>query len=228
MNRALCGVALAALACVGSAGSAIAQAWSLPIRGGWSSASLSGTDHLGSKSRNGFVASAGGELRFNEDLALEFDVAYAQKGASGTITNEIANSPSNPPQQNVYNFTGDVELDYVEFQAMVVGFFQGGDKLELCGRAGVSLGNLVTAKATGTYNGSPVDLDIKDTISSIDWAGVVGGGVRYEVKPVILTLDFIAEFGFTDINESVVVDNIRTQAFYTMLGVVIPLTGHEW
>jgi len=203
-----------------------AQTWNLPIRAGWSNAGLSGDAQLGSDNVNGFVGSFGAALRLNEDFGVEFDIAYAQKGGKGTITNEVNNSPSNPPQSDIYTIEGETNLDYLEFWAMVDGYLGVADQMELVGYLGVSLGNLVRAEASGTLNGSPFETDLKDGISAIDWAGLVGAGFRYELESVTLTIDFIAEIGFVDITEREDT-NISTQAYYTMIGVVFPLTREE-
>ncbi len=223
-NQFLGGIALgAALLLV--AASASAQTWSLPIRAGWSSASITGGNQLGSESVSGFVGSFGAALRLNPDVSVEFDIAYAQKGAKGTITNEVANSPSNPPQPGpIYNITGETSLDYLEFWGMVIGHLEVADQWELKGYLGVSLGNLLNAEVEGTANGEPIKLDINDGIKSADFAGLVGGGVAYQLKSITLTLDFIAELSFVDINDSVLDTDFKNRAYYTMLGVAIPLT----
>jgi len=207
---------------------ACAQSWSLPIRAGWSNASITGSNQMGSESVNGFVGSLGAELRFNKDFGIEFDIAYAQKGAKGTITNEVANSPSNPPQQNIFTFEGETSLDYVEFWAVLVGHLEVAKKAELKGYAGVALANLVSAEASGTANGTPVSFDLKDTLNSVDFTGIIGAGFAYDVGSVVLTIDFITDLGLTSINESVVADDFKTRAYYTMLGVVIPLSDELW
>jgi len=226
-NRFFGGTALGVVLVLGVA-SAHAQTWSLPIRAGWSNASISGGSQLGSERVNGFVGSLGAALRLNPDVSVEFDIAYAQKGAKGTITNEVANSPSNPPQPGpIYRIEGETSLDYLEFWGMVIGHLEVADQWELKGYLGVSLGNLLNAEVEGTANGEPIKLDVSDGLKSADWAGLVGGGIAYEIDPVVLTLDFFAELSFVDINASVLDTDFKNRAYYTMLGVAIPLGGVE-
>jgi hypothetical protein len=217
------GIALGAVLLL-MAASVNAQTWSLPIRAGWSNASITGGNQLGSESVNGFVGSVGAALRLNPDVSVEFDIAYAQKGAKGIITNEVANSPSNPPQPGpIYTIDGETSLDYLEFWGMVIGHFEVADQWELKGYLGVSLGNLLNAEVEGTANGDPIKLDISDGIKSADFAGLVGGGIAYELKSVTVTMEFMAELSFVDINDSVLPTDFKNRAYYTMLGVAIPL-----
>lgn len=226
-NRFLGGITLGA-ALLLIAASVSAQTWSLPIRAGWSNASITGGEQLGSESVNGFVGSFGAALRLNPDVSVEFDIAYAQKGAKGIIKNEVANSPSNPPQPGpIYKIDGETSLDYFEFWGMVVGHLEVADQAELKGYLGVSLANLLNAEVKGTANGQPIELDVKDGLQNADWSGLVDAGFAYEYKSVILTLDFIAEIGFVDINTSVLETDFKNRAYYTMLGVAIPLPSGD-
>ena len=101
------------------------------------------------------------------------------------------------------------------------------DKSNLKGYFGLSLSNLLSAEITGSYNGMPIEQDLSDGIRGIDWAALIGAGVTYDVKSVTLQLDFIGEFGLVNINQSVLDElNFKTQAFYAMLGVAIPI-HHE-
>ena len=213
---------------LGSANDSTAQSWSLPIRAGWSNARVTGDNQLGSESVNGFVGSFGAALRVNQDVSVEFDIAYAQKGSKGIITNEVANSPTNPPQQNIFTIDGETSLDYVEFWTMFIAHLPIADKSEVKGYLGLSLANLVNAEVKGTANGQPFEDDLRDGIRDIDWAGLIGAGITYDLKSVTLTLDFIAELGFININDSALDElNFKTRAFYTMLGVAIPLPTGE-
>lgn len=227
-NQFMGGIVLGA-ALLFVAADAGAQSWSMPIRAGWSSASITGGTQLGSESVNGFVGSLGAALRLNPDVSVEFDIAYAQKGAKGTITNEVANSPSNPPQPGpTYNFTGETSLDYFEFWALVNFHLEVADQWELKASLGVSLGNLLNAEIEGTADtGEAIKQDISDGLSSADWAGLVGAGVAYGLESITLTLDFFWEASFVDINNSVLTTEFKNQAYYAMVGVTIPLTSYE-
>jgi hypothetical protein len=204
---------------------AAAQSWSLPVRAGWSRAGVSGDQQLGSDFVNGFVGSVGAALRLNEEVSVEFDVAYAQKGGKGVISNEVAYNPSNPPPPGPQiTIVGETNLDYVEFWATVAGHLQLRGESELKGYLGISLGNLVNAEAKGTNNGQPFETDLKDGLSSIDWAGLFGLAYTYDFERVTIMADLIAEIGFTNINDSVLDVDFKTRAYYVMLGVAFPLT----
>lgn len=206
----------------------MAQSWSLPIRGGWSNGVTSGDPQLGDKRTDGFVGTFGAALRLNPEISIEFDLAYTQKGAEGTVTNEVASGPSSPPQPNVYTFNGETSLDYLEFWTMVVPHLHIADTSELKGYLGLSLNTLINSQVTGTFNGMAIDQDLSDGLRGIDSGVLVGAGITYDVKSVVLTLDFIAEFGLVNINQSVLEElDFKTQAFYTMLGVSIPLHHDE-
>jgi hypothetical protein len=170
-----------------------AQTWHLPVRAGWSRAGINGGNQLGSDYVNGFVGAVGAALRLNADVSVEFDVAYSQKGGKGTITNEVANSPSNPPQTGTFFIEGETSLDYLEFWAMVAAHLEVSDKSQLKDYLGVSLGNLLNATVEGTANGQPIDLDIKDGLKSVDWAGLVGAGFTYSLESVTVFIDVMGE-----------------------------------
>ncbi len=197
---------------------ATAQTWSLTARGGWSHAGLSG-DQWGGDYVNGIMGSIGAALRIDEDMSMEFDVAYTQKGAKGRF--EV---PSDPPLPGpLIIFEGEASLDYVEFWTLFAAHFGVAERSAVKGYLGVSLGTLLKAEATGTANGYPVEVDLEDELSSVDWAGIVGAGFTYSLSNVTVFVDVMAEIGFANINDTDVESSLSTRAYYTIVGVTIPL-----
>jgi hypothetical protein len=207
----------AAIVLTGASGAA-AQTWHLPIRFGSSHAGVDAGDELGSEYVDRFMTSIGAELRLDDDIGIQFDVVYAQKGAKGTFT--TPDLPSVPTA----TFVGEADLDYIEFWATFTARLEVAEKAALKGCLGVSLGSLIKAEATGTANGFPVEVDLEDFLSSVDWSGVAGVGFTYDLKSVTLFIDAIADIGFADINDLGVGDSVHTRAYYTTVGVAIPLT----
>lgn len=202
------------------ASSVTAQSWYLPVRFGLSHAGLDSDDQLGSQYVNGIMASVGADLRLDEDISIEFDVVYAQKGAQGTFT-----TPEDAPLPiPVATFVGEASLDYIEFWMTFAASLEVTEKAALKGYLGVSLGNLLKAEATGTANGFPVEVDLEDFLRDVDWSGIVGAGFTYDLWSIDVFIDVIADIGFADISDLGVGETVHTRAFYTTAGLAMPLT----
>ena len=144
---------LSAIAVMMTLGSGIANAaqWDGIVRIGWSNAKFLGGSRLGSDFNQGGTLGAAAELRLNKDFGLEFGLALTQKGGKGTVTNMIAQGPSNPPpSEPQYSADATTELDYLEFQFVPVIHVDLNDTWETKIYFGVAWAQLLRARVQGT------------------------------------------------------------------------------
>ncbi|MCZ6766353.1 MAG: hypothetical protein O7D32_05420 [bacterium] len=218
-------------------GSGVANAaqWDGIVRIGWSNAKFLGGSRLGSDFHQGGTISAATELRLNRDFGWEFGIALTQKGGQGTVTNMIAQGPSNPPPSTP-QYTADaiVDLDYLEFQIVPVIHIDLSESWETKIYVGAAWAQLLRARVEGTVTtleppqttpvSTPIDVDIEDQLSSVDFVGIIGAGLAVDWKKVAFVVDVRLEFGLRDIDE---LDNegdgIRTYAGLFTLGIEFPI-----
>ena len=203
-------------------GNAAAQGWKTRVYGGWSNANFhGGSKLLGSEDRNGFLAGAAAEYirEGQDDLGFELGVAYVQKGAKGKIEpNEV--DPEQPPFEST--FEGEAKLDYFEINFLFNFYLPVGAKSDIKLGIGPAFGMLTSAKAEGTLDGEPVEADLGDYLTDVDFGVVLAAGFVYDLKRVALSVDARADFGALSIDDTAQDHDLKTRSAGIVLGIVIP------
>ena len=202
-----------------------AQRWLMILRAGGDVSSLSG-DRLGGETITGFTAGIGAEIQANRSWGAEFNLAYVPKGGKGTITNEVASSPSNPPPPDpTIVIDGTAKLEYLEASISAVAHLSTGHTSEIRFYLGWSLGVLLNAEADGTAtsDGEPIELDLEGGVKSVDSSFLVGAGWFFEIKGHTFLVDYRSYIGATDINDSNLEGDLRTMTHIIQVGFQIPL-----
>jgi len=216
---AIIGLSLLALA---APRNAAAQVWDARVYGGWSNAGFYGGSNLyGTEDRNGFVGGAAVEyIRGGQDkMGYELGVAYVQKGAKGTIEpNEV--DPVQPPFKST--FEGEAKLDYFEINFLFNFYLPVGAKSDIKLGIGPAFGMLTSAKAEGTLDGEPVETDLGDYLTNVDFGVVVAAGFVYDLKRVALSVEGRADFGALSIDDTAQDHDLKTRSAGIVLGIVIP------
>ena len=197
--------------------------WMLDFRGGWCNSQLTGSERLSAgDSRNGLAFELSAELVLNKNVSWEFGLGVKQKGESGMFNSSASQNPGSPDED--LDFTGDVDLGYLTFDIIV----NAGMPVGYSGWAGlfggIGLGNLVNAQAVGTLNGQDADLDLEGVFKGQDFYGILGASYKYRFNNnVQLLIDYRAEIGLVDIDDTALQSGTYTFANIFMIGVGIPI-----
>ncbi len=205
---------------------AMAQSWKMRVSGGLSNANLyGGSTMFGSEDRNGFAALLAAEyLRQEEDTwGFEFGLGYVEKGAKG----QIQYNPADPyePLPEGFDLDGEFKLGYIELNLLFNAHLMTSKTTELRVYLGPSLGNLVSAKLTGTESGENVDEDIKDNIDTFDFGATAGVAFAYEFSKLSVYAEVRGIMGGTSITKEELESDVKTRTLLFMAGIEIPLTG---
>lgn len=206
-----------------------AQSLDAIFRAGWSNAKMSGSNRLGGENKNGATAGAAVELQLNQDFGWEFGVAWVQKGGKGQITNIVNTSPGNPlPSEPQILINANARLNYLDFQMLPTIHLPTGDKAEFQFQVGVALGVLLSGKASGDIiidneSQGPGEVDLKDGVNSIDWAGIAGAGFVFPFRQMDVHIDARVEIGFASIEDAGLDETLRTNAFLLTIGLGLPV-----
>jgi len=204
---------------------AAAQSWDMRPYGGLSNSDFyGGSKMLGRESRNGLAFGVGAELIRHEDdpIGWEFGVSYVQKGAKGTI--EVnPDDPHQPPDPDL-NFQGDVKLAYLQLEFLAVGHLYTSKTTEVRLYLGPTLGNRLSARAEGTSDGKPVDVDLSDNVKLFEWGWILGEGFNYNLGGWSLIFDVSGIMGVNSIGEAQLEGDLKTRTLLATVGVSLPLT----
>jgi hypothetical protein len=202
---------------------AAAQLWTFRGSAGYSNSSFyGGTKILGDEARNGIAAGITADYKreLGDVLSFEFGAFYVQKGAKGTIQYNPVD-PEQPPID--FTFNGTTKLDYLEFSFVLVAHIETSKDSEARLYMGPALGNLMSARADGVLDGETVDIDIKDSLESVEWGLIFGLGWSYYWEKIGVTIDLRNALGGTSIVGSSYPNDIKTRTHELLVGVAIPL-----
>lgn len=168
----------------------------LGILGGVNSATVGGKDAEDADRLTAFLFGVSVLKPFGSGWGIRPELLYSRKGAEAPIDDP--------------DFTGKakIKIDYLDVPILVQyeGKTSGGVRPHVY--AGPSVGFKVRCKLEGTGAGVTASMDCDDAdldIKSVDFAGVVGGGVALPIGNHFATLGVRYQHGFTDLeSESVV------------------------
>jgi opacity protein-like surface antigen len=131
--------------------------------------------------RTGFTLGAFGEVSFSENIAIQIEGMYTQKGGEGTNDSTGVTVP--------------IKIDYIEFPVLFVFKIPVNDKWSINGLAGPYIAFTTSAKAG--------DVDIKSSIKSTDFGSYIGLGAEVEVADgKSIEFDGRWGFGWTSMDDS--------------------------
>jgi hypothetical protein len=210
---------------------AAAQQWDWALRTGWTASTMSGSDRMGSESISAPTVGISAELWLNRDWGWEFATQYVQKGGEGTITNEVATSPGNPPPpEPTYTLQGTARLDYVEFSVAIAARLSLGKTTEARVFLGPSLGVLIRAQADGvlTSDSTHTEVDLDPSLQEVDFSGLLGASFAWEFKPdMTMLVEVRSLIGAVNINDSDIEGDLRTQVYEVLIGLELPITSMD-
>lgn len=190
--------------------------------GGTSSASFSGGDKnlLGDGTRDGGLAGLAFVIRVNPDYGFEADVRLTQKGGEGEVDiTDYTQANSGPTIVG----EGTTSLAYVEIPLMFTAQLGVSRNSHLRAFGGPSFNVLVSANFEGTIEGQEQNVDIKEGISSFDYAIVLGGGWVYDAGKATVWIDGRWVSSLTSIDDTAAERDIKNQSWEVALGVGFPL-----
>lgn len=195
--------AVTCLAIFGLGAETIDAQTTLGVRGGVSTAGLSGDidEVLGKSNRTGFTGGVFLDWGGTGLFGFQVGAQYSQKGAELDFGDAVA----------------DLSLSYLEIPAVIkLGVPLGAAKASLLG--GVGLGFNTGCDLEG-------DGDCGDDVSSTNWAGILGADVAFYLASVSLWFDGRYHFGLSDITDSADFDELKTRAWAFQAGLGFPLGG---
>jgi hypothetical protein len=210
---ALCGWLLAGPA-------AADTAWTVGFKGGLALANLTGDDMESGETdfRTGFVGGAFAQVDLSKNFGIRLEGLYHMQGASG----------------DTLNIDGSVNLDYIEFPLLLVGQIPASEKATVNAFAGPVLAFNTKAEVEISAGGVSGALDIKDDVSSIDFALAFGLGASFEAGSVIITVDGRYQMGLQTIDDGLATSlgepedfDIKNQGWAFMAGVGFPIGGQS-
>jgi hypothetical protein len=139
----------------------------------------------------GFIFGAAAELGIVSPIFLEIQLLYITKGE------DLAGQDQQGQQAEQI-----LTANYLEIPILVKAKFPAGPVNPYV-FLGPNIGLLLSANSEFTAGGQTQDTDIKDNLSSIDFALDFGAGVGIPIAPVVsLTFDVRYSLGLTDITEA--------------------------
>jgi opacity protein-like surface antigen len=216
------GLGLVLLCAFGLAMPASAQV-RLGLIGGLNLANVSIDPDSDPKASNLTAFGAGGvvHIRLAENLALQLEPMYLQKGAKqeGSFSD---------PNVGTISFDVKTKANYIEVPAMFKVAF-GTNTTKPYVMAGPTIGFLMSAKQTGSASAfgtvEQINEDIKDSVKSIDFGVGFGGGVSFPAGNNALFVEGRYTLGLTNINDDPedTETKINTKGIQIMAGITFPL-----
>ncbi len=149
------------------------------IKGGITSAKVTGDDTEGLDSRSGIVAGVFASLKLTHGLSLQPELLFVQKGAKGPMT--IGTTPVD----------ATIKLDYFELPVLLKYGFGGRGAMSPFLVGGVALSSVKSSKTEASVVGIPLLTGDSDNYNerSTDLGLVVGGGVDLTMGPTRLSIE---------------------------------------
>ncbi len=173
------------------------------------------------------TAFAGGgvvQFRLTENLALQFEPMYLQKGAR--VEGSFGDSDSD--SSLIFNVNVKARLNYLELPAMLKLALGAGTTRPYI-MAGPMLGLRLSAKETGSYSISGAkqeyDLDIKDQTKSLDFGAGFGAGVSFLAGKNSIFVQGRYALGLANISNDPddSESKLKTRGIQIMAGLTIPM-----
>lgn len=203
----LCVIALAVVAGNADAGRMYAGA-----KGGVNMADLAGDDAGGLDMRNGFSGGVFYGSDFGGQLGVRGEVLYVMKGAEGDFV-----IPGDD-----HGHESIIRLNYLDVPVLFVANFPAGDKFSFNILAGPSFNfNLDAEVEVPSHNETT---DIKDSVKSVEFGAIAGGGLEYMLSSLSIVLDVRYSLGAATIAEDVAGESadIKNRGLGVMAGVMFP------
>ncbi len=188
-------------------------------------------------SKTGFVGGLYATAQVNERFGIRLEGLYTQKGGKGDNTGSIDVYDPSDTYLGTATFSGENTLtfDYFEFPLLAVVSFPVSESATFDFFAGPALAFNTKAEVefemTISMDGeSQTDAeteDIKDEVEGMDFGGVLGAGVSFDLDSVVLFGEARWTYGFKEIDKSSDNLDIKNSAFGFMVGVGIPLASSQ-
>lgn len=154
-------------------------------------------------------------LGLGQNLALQFEPMYLQKGAEAEETD---------PTIGTAKLT--FKLDYIEIPALLKIAF-GSSPTKFYIMAGPAVGILTSAKLRGEISGQSAEVDIKETVKDVDWGAAFGAGVSFPAGSNSIFVQGRYALGLSDINNDTDDPDtkIKNKGIHILGGIAFPLGG---
>jgi hypothetical protein len=154
-------------------------------------------------------------FEFAGGFSIQAEPMYLQGGAQTTIS-----------EQGI-NVNLKLKVDYISIPVLFAYVFQTGEnQIKPYIYAGPDLGILVSATASGEAGGITADLDIKDSLKTIDFSALFGAGVNIPVGANTIFVEGRYSLGLININNSEFLSassvTIKTKGIQFFAGIRFP------
>jgi hypothetical protein len=154
-------------------------------------------------------------IEFAGGFCIQAEPMYLQGGAQTTIS-----------EQGI-SVDLKIKVDYISFPVLFTYVFQTGEnQIKPYIYAGPDLGIMVSATASGEAGGITADIDIKDSLKTIDFSALFGAGVNIPVGVNTIFVEGRYSLGLTNINNSDILSTsavtIKTKGIQFFAGIRFP------
>jgi hypothetical protein len=154
-------------------------------------------------------------IEFAGGFCIQAEPMYLQGGAQTTIS-----------EQGI-SVDLKIKVDYISIPVLFTYVFQTGEnRIQPYIFAGPGLGFLMSANASGEAGGITADLDIKDSLKTIDFNALFGAGVNIPVGVNTIFVEGRYSLGLTNINNSDFLSagavTIKTKGIQFFAGIRFP------
>ena len=164
-------------------------------------------------SKNGFLFGGGIEFAFNENMAIEIDALYFQKGSDYKLFREGV----------YYGKKRNYILNVISFPILLkIKFFRASSPYIL---GGCEFSLILTHESRETYDLLEVEQhyedNLKDKSKGTDFGVIYGGGFEIKMPVVSIFIEGRSSLGLRNIAEHYLIDLIKTRSVMIIIGLKI-------
>lgn len=181
----------------------------------------------------GFVGGVYATAQVNDRFGVRLEGLYTKKGGKGKNSGELDIYDPSDTFLGSAMISGEntLTLDYFEIPLLAVFSFPVSPTATFDVFAGPALAFNTKAEwdaefvisMAGDSEKESEKIDMKDNVEGMDFGGVLGAGVSFELPSVVLFGEARWTYGFKEIDKSTDQMDIKNSAFGFMVGVGIPL-----